>query len=78
MWVSTGPVAGGVVVVIVIDCCSDCSSLMSSLTEVLMFSSGDWENVDVGECGNGGWWLVAVVGLLPAWFRFAQCLRRYR
>jgi len=40
--------------------------------------SGDWENVDVGECGSGGWWLVAVVGLLPAWFRFAQCLRRYR
>jgi len=29
-------------------------------------------------CSFSGFWLVAVVGMLPAWFRFAQCLRRYR
>ena len=39
----------------------------------------DWDNADaLGICSNSGWWLVAIVKCLPAWFRFAQCLRRYR
>ena len=40
--------------------------------------SGDWSNIDAGECGSGGWWVVALVSALPAWFRFAQCIRRYK
>jgi len=42
------------------------------------FSVGNWDSADDGKCGDGGWWLVAIVSCLPAWFRFAQCLRRYR
>jgi len=34
--------------------------------------------VNPGTCSDKGWWVVAVVGALPAWFRLAQCLRRYR
>ncbi|XP_023340360.1 xenotropic and polytropic retrovirus receptor 1 [Eurytemora carolleeae] len=45
---------------------------------VRRFSEWDWEKIELDECGSSGWWLVGVVGALPAWFRFAQCLRRYR
>ena len=39
----------------------------------------DWDGAEsLGHCGSSGWWLVAVVACLPAWFRLAQCLRRYR
>lgn len=41
----------------------------------------DWtENIDVVHCKdrNVGVMLRPVVACLPAWFRFAQCLRRYR
>jgi len=41
-------------------------------------SDGNWSALKVEECGFGGWWLVALVSSLPAWFRFAQCIRRYR
>ena len=37
-----------------------------------------WEAAGEEECGAGSWWLVAIVSCLPAWFRFAQCLRRYK
>ena len=38
----------------------------------------DWEKASsLGYCSSTGWWLVAVVACMPAWFRFAQCLRRY-
>jgi len=39
----------------------------------------DWDKADsLGYCSSSAWWLVAVVACMPAWFRFAQCLRRYR
>jgi len=39
----------------------------------------DWDKADsLGYCSNADWWLVAFISCLPAWFRFAQCLRRYR
>ncbi|XP_076316127.1 solute carrier family 53 member 1-like isoform X2 [Tachypleus tridentatus] len=44
-------------------------------------STLDWtENIDVVHCmdRNVGVMLRPVVACLPAWFRFAQCLRRYR
>jgi len=31
----------------------------------------------LGYCSSSSWWLVAVVACMPAWFRFAQCIRRY-
>ena len=38
-----------------------------------------WDQAaDLGQCSRSSWWLVAVVACLPAWFRFAQCIRRYR
>ncbi len=43
--------------------------------------SGDWGTMmsdDVGHCSAGDNWVRAVVMALPAWFRFAQCCRRYR
>eukprot|EP00088_Acartia_fossae_P029076 TRINITY_DN2988_c0_g1_i11.p1 TRINITY_DN2988_c0_g1~~TRINITY_DN2988_c0_g1_i11.p1 ORF type:complete len:534 (-),score=108.41 TRINITY_DN2988_c0_g1_i11:1518-3119(-) len=39
---------------------------------------GEWSGPTAGTCSDSGWWLVAIVAMLPAWFRFAQCLRRYR
>jgi len=44
------------------------------------FINRDW-NVgadEVGHCGDKSFWVVSVVAGLPAWFRLAQCLRRYR
>merc|ERR1719315_935092 len=39
----------------------------------------DWDKASsLGFCSSCAWWLVAIVACLPAWFRFAQCLRRYR
>jgi len=39
----------------------------------------DWDKADsLGYCSSSAWWLVAIVACMPAWFRFAQCLRRYR
>merc|ERR1711971_657514 len=41
--------------------------------------NSDWDSAtSLGSCSDSGWWLVALVRCLPAWFRFAQCLRRYR
>jgi len=41
--------------------------------------SDDWDEAEeLGQCAAPAWWLPALVGCLPAWFRFAQCLRRYR
>ncbi len=39
-----------------------------------------WDSsaADVAHCSAKSNWLRAVVLCLPAWFRFAQCLRRYR
>nr|XP_018901028.1 PREDICTED: xenotropic and polytropic retrovirus receptor 1-like [Bemisia tabaci] len=34
--------------------------------------------VDPEKCVNSVWLLRPIVACLPAWFRFAQCLRRYR
>ena len=34
--------------------------------------------VDSGRCVEKTWWFRPVVACLPAWFRFMQCLRRYR
>jgi len=39
----------------------------------------NWDNADsLGYCSSSTWWLVPLVACLPAWFRFAQCIRRYR
>eukprot|EP00092_Neocalanus_flemingeri_P095811 GFUD01121916.1.p1 GENE.GFUD01121916.1~~GFUD01121916.1.p1 ORF type:complete len:547 (-),score=132.36 GFUD01121916.1:290-1729(-) len=39
----------------------------------------EWDKADsLGYCSSSAWWLVALVSCMPAWFRFAQCLRRYR
>jgi len=39
----------------------------------------DWNSAhSTGFCGDKSWWLVALVSCLPAWFRFAQCIRRYK
>ena len=37
-----------------------------------------WETASNEQCAAKSWWLVAVISCLPAWFRFAQCIRRYR
>ncbi|XP_063237550.1 solute carrier family 53 member 1-like isoform X2 [Bacillus rossius redtenbacheri] len=43
------------------------------------FSTGDWLHVgEVGQCSSQSWVVRPIVNCLPAWFRFAQCLRRYR
>ncbi|PNF32044.1 Xenotropic and polytropic retrovirus receptor 1 [Cryptotermes secundus] len=45
--------------------------------------NGDWLNAGVlltetDECVENDWVIRPIVNCLPAWFRFAQCLRRYR
>ncbi|XP_053360302.1 xenotropic and polytropic retrovirus receptor 1a [Clarias gariepinus] len=36
------------------------------------------ENLDDRKCNNYSYGLRAIIQCLPAWFRFVQCLRRYR
>ena len=36
-----------------------------------------WETASNEQCAAKSWWVVTVVSCLPAWFRFAQCIRRY-
>jgi len=39
----------------------------------------DWHrNPNIGLCGGVSYGIRPIVACLPAWFRFAQCLRRYR
>ncbi|KDR07686.1 xenotropic and polytropic retrovirus receptor 1 [Zootermopsis nevadensis] len=41
--------------------------------------NGDWLNAgETSECMERDWIVRPIVNCLPAWFRFAQCLRRYR
>ena len=36
-------------------------------------------DVDVSQCLKGNWAITrAICSALPAWFRFAQCFRRYK
>ena len=52
------------------------------LGKAVTSTSTDWGGAlvedDGGTCGAGSNWVRAVVMALPAWFRFAQCCRRYR
>ncbi|XP_067012139.2 solute carrier family 53 member 1 [Anabrus simplex] len=43
-------------------------------------NNGNWLTIrtDVGECTDDSLLSRSIVNCLPAWFRFAQCLRRYR
>lgn len=36
------------------------------------------ESPDINSCIDGSYYIRPIVAMLPAWFRFAQCLRRYR
>ncbi len=41
--------------------------------------TGEWQEiVDTETCTTNSNWLRPIILCLPAWFRFAQCLRRYR
>lgn len=43
------------------------------------FTSNDWMNINGTEqCMEKDFIIRPIVNCLPAWFRFAQCLRRYR
>ncbi|XP_037026723.1 xenotropic and polytropic retrovirus receptor 1 [Bradysia coprophila] len=43
------------------------------------FTNGDWLNAqDPRQCMENDFIIRPIVNCLPAWFRFAQCLRRYR
>ncbi|KAG4072934.1 hypothetical protein HA402_006614 [Bradysia odoriphaga] len=43
------------------------------------FTNGDWLNAqDPSQCMENDFIIRPIVNCLPAWFRFAQCLRRYR
>lgn len=43
------------------------------------FTNGNWlEAGDTSQCMNGSLIVRPIVSCLPAWFRFAQCVRRYR
>ncbi|CAB3379040.1 Hypothetical predicted protein [Cloeon dipterum] len=48
------------------------------------FSNPAWETFDrntkigIERCNDEAWITLPIVNALPAWFRFAQCLRRYR
>lgn len=42
-------------------------------------TNGDWLNAEeTSECMEKDWVIRPIVSCLPAWFRFAQCVRRYR
>ncbi|KAK0181164.1 hypothetical protein PV327_003470 [Microctonus hyperodae] len=42
-------------------------------------TNGDWLNAgDTTRCMSGSLFIRPIVSCLPAWFRFAQCIRRYR
>jgi len=40
--------------------------------------TGDLSAAEIGECMEKDFVIRPIVNCLPAWFRFAQCLRRYR
>ncbi|XP_017778007.1 PREDICTED: xenotropic and polytropic retrovirus receptor 1 isoform X1 [Nicrophorus vespilloides] len=43
------------------------------------FSNGNWlEAGDLGQCQEKNFIIRPIVNCIPAWIRFAQCLRRYR
>lgn len=43
------------------------------------FTSNDWMNFkDTEQCMEKDFIFRPIVNCLPAWFRFAQCIRRYR
>ncbi|CAG0919218.1 unnamed protein product [Notodromas monacha] len=62
------------------------NSLVPAITDFEYFicfyasNGGNWSKVagGAGRCVNKNYLIRPVVGCLPAWFRFAQCLRRYR
>ncbi|XP_069668629.1 solute carrier family 53 member 1 [Periplaneta americana] len=60
------------------------NSLVSALLDFQFLAcfyviNGNWlEAGDSSECMERSWYVRPVVNCLPAWFRFAQCLRRYR
>lgn len=42
-------------------------------------TNGNWlEAGDTKQCTSGSLIIRPIVNCLPAWFRFAQCVRRYR
>lgn len=42
-------------------------------------TNGNWlEAGDTTQCMSGSLFVRPIVNCLPAWFRFAQCIRRYR
>ncbi|XP_011299289.1 xenotropic and polytropic retrovirus receptor 1 homolog [Fopius arisanus] len=42
-------------------------------------TNGDWLNAgDTNHCGSGSLIVRPIVNCVPAWIRFAQCVRRYR
>lgn len=43
------------------------------------YTTGEWQHaVDNEKCVSPSNWIRPLIMALPAWFRFAQCLRRYR
>lgn len=42
------------------------------------FTSTDWINMSSSRATTSFDYVRPIVNCLPAWFRFAQCLRRYR
>ncbi|XP_066592181.1 solute carrier family 53 member 1 [Prorops nasuta] len=61
---------------------------LNSLTTALLdlhfltcfyITNNDWLNAgDTSQCMSGSYIIRPIVSCLPAWFRFAQCVRRYR
>jgi hypothetical protein len=60
------------------------NSLVTALLDFHFLScfyitNGNWlEADDTTQCTSGSVVIRPIVNCLPAWFRFAQCLRRYR
>ena len=56
-----------------------CSLTESRLNFTYILVNGEWQVAnDVSRCVSTSNWIRPIISCLPAWFRFAQCLRRYR
>ena len=41
-------------------------------------NASNLDSPDINSCIDGSYYIRPIVAMLPAWFRFAQCMRRYR
>ncbi|KAG9293473.1 hypothetical protein G9A89_009197 [Geosiphon pyriformis] len=57
------------------------NSLSYSVVSIGIFScvyNCEWDENELAFCNSGLWWWTPIIASLPPWWRFLQCLRRYK